>query len=280
MSVQNSHNNNLLINPNCDLNRISLISDFYKCFDDINKVKGIKIIHLNVQSLMNKMNQIRIFCSIILPHILCLTETWTRPDVDDIEIGITGYSMYRKDRADQRGGGIIFYVSERLNYKTTIEDMNIDFEHLLLKVKHSISREFYLMTMYIPPNRVNDFKSKFRQDFESLSKEELIITGDVNIDWHSSDHNSWKRNIRNLGFKQLIEDRTRITSNSSTLLDHIYVTKDLNISGSGVIPIRLSDHFMTYVGRKVNYNTEADKKRKEITFRVWKDLDETVINNK
>ena len=229
---------------------------------------------------MNKMNQIRIFCSIILPHILCLTETWTRPDVDDIEIGITGYSMYRKDRADQRGGGIIVYVSERLNYKTTIEDMNIDFEHLLLKVKHSISREFYLMTMYIPPNRVNDFKSKFRQDFESLSKEELIITGDVNIDWHSSDHNSWKRNIRNLGFKQLIEDRTRITSNSSTLLDHIYVTKDLNISGSGVIPIRLSDHFMTYVGRKVNYNTKADKKRKEITFRVWRDLDETVINNK
>ena len=133
------------------------------------------------------------------------------------------------------------------------------------------------MTMYIPPNRVNDFKSKFRQDFESLSKEKLIVTCDVNIDWHSSDHNLWKRNIHNLGFKQLI-DRTRITSNYSTLLDHIYVTKDLNISVSRVIPVRLSDHFMTYVGRKVNYNTKAVKKRKEITFRVWKDLDET--NNK
>jgi hypothetical protein len=42
------------------LNSVHLISDVYKCVDDLNKFRGIKIIHFNCCSLINKINEFRI----------------------------------------------------------------------------------------------------------------------------------------------------------------------------------------------------------------------------
>ena len=50
---------------------------------------------------------------------------------------------------------------------------------------------------------------------------------------------------------QLIDKPTRVTQNSSTLLDHIYTNKKDKISQSGVIETGISDHFITYCTRKI-----------------------------
>lgn len=49
------------------------------------------------------------------PHIIAVTESWGNAKVDDSEIHITGYTMFRKDRPlDARGGGVLLFVSEDL----------------------------------------------------------------------------------------------------------------------------------------------------------------------
>ena len=66
------------------------------------------------------------------------------------------------------------------------------------------------------------------------------------------------------GFKQLINCPTRITCNTSTLIDHILTNAQDNISQSGVINTAISDHSMIYCTRKslkAKYN-----KQKELTF--------------
>ena len=71
MSVANTNQN---INKfNCDLTRINLISEIHNCFDELNETRGLKIVHFNSRSINNKLDQIRIFCAIIKPHVLCIT---------------------------------------------------------------------------------------------------------------------------------------------------------------------------------------------------------------
>ena len=70
------------------------------------------------------------------------------------------------------------------------------------------------------------------------------------------------------GLRQLIDCPTRITSNTSTLIDHILTNTKENISQSGVIAIAISNHSLIYCTRKIpkaKYN-----RHKEITFRSLK----------
>ena len=54
------------------------------------------------------------------------------------------------------------------------------------------------------------------------------------------------------GFTQLIDTPTRVTNNSSSLIDHIYTNDTRKISQSGVIESGISDHFITYCTRKID----------------------------
>ena len=58
--------------------------------------------------------------------------------------------------------------------------------------------------------------------------------------------------INMYGFKQMIKKATRITKDTSTLIDIIVTNNESAISYSGVIPTCLSDHEMVYCTRKLN----------------------------
>ena len=53
------------------------------------------------------------------------------------------------------------------------------------------------------------------------------------------------------GLSQLIDCQTRITSNTSTLIDHILTNSQENISQSGAIDTAISDHSLIYCTRKI-----------------------------
>ena len=48
-------------------------------------------------------------------HILAFTETWLDNSVSDGEVSLPGYSIFRSDRTNGRGGGIAVYVKETLS---------------------------------------------------------------------------------------------------------------------------------------------------------------------
>jgi len=54
------------------------------------KVKGLKIYHLNIHSLRNKMDELRLFCDEYKPQVLCLNETWLDENISDEELRLTG----------------------------------------------------------------------------------------------------------------------------------------------------------------------------------------------
>lgn len=60
--------------------------------------KGLKIVHLNVRSLLPKIESINIWLSNLPVDILMISETWFNPDIDCALTNLNGYTCIRHDR--------------------------------------------------------------------------------------------------------------------------------------------------------------------------------------
>ena len=66
----------------------------YVCLlDKLKKVRGLKIAHLNVQSLRPKIEQLRLLLAEHEIHVLTLSETWLHDGICDAEINIDCYTL-------------------------------------------------------------------------------------------------------------------------------------------------------------------------------------------
>ena len=55
------------------------------------------------------------------PHVIGITESWANKDIVDAELALTGYVIFRKDRRDRMGGGVILYIKESIQaYEITL----------------------------------------------------------------------------------------------------------------------------------------------------------------
>ena len=77
-----------------------------------------------------------------------------------------------------------------------------------------------------------------------IDKKQCILMGDFNINIHAdnNDHDAFLTTLSCIGLHQIIETDTRITSTSSSLIDHVYTNKIENIVCSGTILTDISDH--------------------------------------
>ena len=89
--------------------------------------------------------------------------------------------------------------------------------------------------------------SKLKPDCDSL------VLGDFNIcllNNKSKLCKDYKSLLKYYNCKQLVNSPTRVTEKYSTLLDHIFTNNIEKFSQSGVLPMGLSDHYITYCTRK------------------------------
>ena len=89
--------------------------DSAKTFDELSAIKGFKMFHLNVRSIVKKIDQIRILLQKTTMDIFTFSETWLKPHLYSALFNIDGYTLHRQDRAvktksGRRGGGLLTYV--------------------------------------------------------------------------------------------------------------------------------------------------------------------------
>ena len=91
-----------------------------------------------------------------------------------------------------------------------------------------------------------------------------------------NDHVVIKYIFTDNGFKQILNTPTRVTDQTSSLIDLIFVNNNQNNSYKTVISTGLSDHDLIACVRKVNnikYESET------IRYRDYENYDVNVINN-
>ena len=66
-------------------------------------------------------------------YCIFLTETWLNKDIEDAEILIEGYTIFRSDRIDRTRGGAAIYIKNELCPKKAATFSNSIVEYVIVK---------------------------------------------------------------------------------------------------------------------------------------------------
>ena len=249
------------------------------------KKRGLHFVHLNINSLPSKIEELRQITKNTNSAVIGLSETKLDKTIFDFEVSIPNYSLVRKER-NRKGGGVACYIRSDIcfNSQNYLSDDIENISFLLPKTK-----PISIAIVCKPPtnNRFLDYLSKGLNDF-NLMENDLFIFGDTNINILDNGENildkckdmsKRKSNLgvipkkyaqicSALGLKQLIKHPTRITCHTSTLIDHIITNCEEKVTQGGVINTSLSDYQLIFCTRKIK--RVKTKNHKPISFRSLK----------
>ena len=224
------------------------------------KARGLSVIHLNVRSLLGKMDQLRLLSERNGADIIALSETWLDKDIDDNEIELPGYSITRRDRSERTGGGVMIYIRENLlfNGRNGLHNSN---EAIWIQVNRTRCKPLIIGCVYRPPNQqVDKFLEGCNNSLAGIESHfDKIILGDLNIDYSSKKgsnaNQSDRRKLKGIAdlhdMKQIIDLPTRIAEHSESQIDLIFTDNIHKIIDFGVKDFGISDHSMVYCVFKV-----------------------------
>jgi hypothetical protein len=216
--------------------------------------KGLKIVHVNIQSLINKVDHINLLLQENNIHVLCITESWLTNDIDDSDIKINGYDICRLDRNNGMShGGIVCYIKEGISFKQNLNLLNSDIEAMWIEINLPKTKPILIGTVYRPPSSNVEYLDKLDMIFQECNSmyDDVYILGDFNLDQCKACNSKKINNVaRNSHMKQLISDYTRITNTSRTKLDLVFVSRPELVVSSGAHSLGLSDHSLIFVVRK------------------------------
>ena len=110
-------------------------------------------------------------------------------------------------------------------------------------------------------------------------EKEIYLLGDINRNLLDSQiKRAWRDDMEPFGLTQFVSEPTRVTSDSRTLIDHVYAKCPENVRSVLVPKIGLSDHFPVFVTRKM-HNHMPKEKHFTISYRSFKNFDEAKFIN-
>jgi hypothetical protein len=164
----------------CNMHLYSIIILLLFLSSDIHPNPGpdydLQICHLNTRSLVAqeiagtgiyyKLDEIEaLLCNECKFDIICISETWLGPQIDDSEIHIDGYTSYRRDR-NRQGGGVAIYITNLLvtNRRRDLESDTA--EMIWVEFLHN-SKKIIVGVCYRPPGQSADNVSDFLDDMQT-----------------------------------------------------------------------------------------------------------------
>ena len=145
-----------------------------------NSIKGVRIMCLNINSILKHFDEIKIFLDEKEPHIMGLNETKLYSSIGDDEISIEGYSLVRKDR-NTHGGGVALYVHNDIPFIKRL-DLACEIESISIEVKLPFMKPLIITALYHPPGVPTEIFNLIDNLFYRLDDEnkECITIGDIN----------------------------------------------------------------------------------------------------
>ena len=140
--------------------------------------------HLNVRSLLPKIDEIMDLMATSNFDIFAVCESWLNDTVLDSEIAIEWYQVYRKDRSNSIGGGVCLYVKNEYAF-TVCHDLMFNDVEALWGVLNLDSKRLLISAIYRPPSRGSSYFNYTFVMIEKASNKEsnMILLGDLNYDY-------------------------------------------------------------------------------------------------
>ena len=205
-------------------------------------INNFNIVHFNINSITaeGRLDQLSDICAILNLDVLILTESKLDQTIPNNLLSIPGYhDPIRRDRTvnGRHGGGVLVYIAEYLVFQHKTELQSLNYEHIWVDLKVG-NTSFAINAFYRPPCETAESHSLFLETAENILQKlsnynanQKIIASDLNfgncyckypilmpkpLDATAPDLFS------SYGFTQLIDIPTRVTDNTTSLIDLIF----------------------------------------------------------
>ena len=264
--------------------------------------ESLNVMHCNIRSLCKKYEDLGMLLENLnenstIIHVIMLFETFLNKNSEKL-ICLSGYKYHFLNREDRPGGGVAILLHESVVYKKSlIKAVTQEFECLLIEVVfHGIT--YHMSEMYrIPNTNPSIFINAMQEIVSNKQYNNLIIGTDQNLDFLSVKRHPPTEDLfeKMIGHNTIpcITLPTRVTHQTSTLIDNMYCKLDANPSTKSYVLLEdISDHYpcitsicceyqkgipKSFTSRK--FTTKGfDKVNQQLLFTPWDDLFQSVSN--
>ena len=161
----------------------------------------------------------------------------------------------------------MIYTTRKYTF-SNLKDSQIclpDLECLRLEMKLPRTRPTYICCLYrLPDGSVINGLDLLTKSMDSAVVRpdcDVVIMGDINIDYQYSSpaKKALETFLKNYHLSQIIESATRVTFDTSSLIDHIYVNNRHLYWHQGTVNPGLRDHKLCYTCRKARRPDRREK---------------------
>lgn len=229
--------------------------------------RQLNCMYTNTRSIMNmnKLDEIQLILNENKIDILGISESWTHDNIEDAEVMIPGYLLFRRDRVfgvKKRGGGVLLYIKDDL-HAVDISDGSIGGnESLWISIKGENNKHITIGVCYRGTSASIEEENNLKADIKHFSRNNALIMGDFNygeINWESLHAGSHYSDL----FMKVVNDafltqHVLVNTRRNSILDLILssepdMVEDLLVSS----PIANSDHCVIYW--KLIFETQIEK---------------------
>ena len=142
------------------------------------KQNGYRLFHVNTCSLLPKIPELRALAEKYYIHLMSINETHLDETVNDFELEIPGFVIYRNDR-NRHGGGVALYVRDDVKHKPR-KDLTIPgLESVWIEKSTPDNKDDLVWSMYRPPSASAAYYDKIIDNLELASSKnmEIIVFG-------------------------------------------------------------------------------------------------------
>lgn len=212
-------------------------------FTDFCDRKSLGFMHINIRSLLPKLDLLTALVHSANPDILAVSESWLRKSVNSTEITIPNYNIFRQDRV-AKGGGVAIYCRDKLQSSVILSrSVPKQFELLLLKIQLSRNKAITVAACYRPPSAPCRALDSICELIAPHLSSEFLLLGDLNWDMLNPPAILLSK-LDALNLTQIINEPTRFNlklATKGTLIDVALTNLPCKYS-SAVYNQDLSDH--------------------------------------
>ena len=113
--------------------------------------------------------------------IVCICETWLNDSVLSSEL-LHGYSVFRRDRVEKVGGGVLVAVKANLHATRRLDLERNEIELVVVELNNMNSKSVILYTFYRPPDSGPEVIHHLNSSLQDTSEPScVVLAGDFNL---------------------------------------------------------------------------------------------------
>ena len=204
----------------------------------------ISCFYCNTRSVINKI-RIRTICSGGNSRSFCITESWANANIGDGEININGYTVFRKDRTNRIGGGVLLYVknNNKAIHRTDLD--NDECEMVWCELLNNKEKTLVGVCYRSPNSSVDEDRALFRM-LGNVKDSKAMIVGEFNfgdINWERQEATGQSKEFLDSVNDNFLYQRRNEETGGRKILDLVLSSEENIVVGLEVgEPFGTSDH--------------------------------------